>query len=93
MINLKEIENMFYLREKHTDGNIKKEKAKEIRENLSKDMISYLTCNYNLNNTQAKIVEAYAYEEFHWSMNEYFYKIDEIAAFAEELINSEKFSN
>ena len=56
---------------------------------LTDDVIKYIQENYNLNETQARKVERFVYQEYHSYMSDYFCYIDTFAEFASDLINME----
>ena len=60
-----------------------------LHQQLTDDVIKYIQENYNLNETQARKVERFVYQEYHSYMSDYFCYIDTFAEFASDLINME----
>lgn len=53
---------------------------------LDEEIIRALQDEYELNEDQARKIKAYVYNEFHSSMHDYFYYLDEIAQLAKDII-------
>jgi hypothetical protein len=60
-----------------------------LHQQLTDDVVKYIQENYNLNESQARKVERFVYQEYHSYMSDYFCYIDTFAEFASDLINME----
>lgn len=58
----------------------------ELSNKLTEDIVNYIKENYELTDSQGRLVEQFAYREYHSSMCDYFDNIDTFAYFAEVLI-------
>jgi hypothetical protein len=60
----------------------------ELDERLIYDVVVYMMENYDLTEHQAKIVENFVYQHYHYSMSDYFGYIDTFADLANDLVKS-----
>lgn len=65
-----------------------RKKQNQLNQQLTEDVVDYITDSYNLNEMQARIVEHFTYNEKHAFMCDYFSYIDIFAEFADQLINN-----
>ena len=57
---------------------------------FTEDVISYIMDEYDMNRSQADLVQQFVYAHWHAFMSEYFSHIDTIASFASSLIEEER---
>ena len=55
----------------------KRIKSKECRDRLANDVVKYITNTYDINESQARIIERYVYDKEHSYMSCYFDSIEE----------------
>ena len=58
----------------------------ELNKQLTYDVVVYIMTNYGFTERQAKIIESFVYQHYHYSMDEYFSYIEIFADFAEDLL-------
>lgn len=51
------------------------------------DVVKYIEKNYSLNESQARLVEQFTYDEYHSSMEDYFSYIDIISELVSNIVN------
>lgn len=59
----------------------------DLNRQLTYDVVEYIKENYNLTETQARLVEMFVYREHHSFMCDYFSYIDTFADFADDIVN------
>ena len=64
----------------------KNDRQNELSRQLSNDVIRYILDNYDIAETQARIVETFIYQEKHSSMTDYFSYIDSLCQMVEEVL-------
>ena len=64
----------------------KNDNQAELSRKFTYDIIQHILNNYDVSETQARIIEAFVYNERHSSMTDYFSYIDTLCAMIEEVL-------
>ncbi len=59
----------------------------DLNRQLTYDVVKYIEKNYSLNESQARLVEQFTYDEYHSSMEDYFSYIDIISELVSNIVN------
>lgn len=66
-----------------------RKKNVELSQKLTNDVVAYILNNYNINETQARIIEGFVYNDKHSCMEDYFSYIDIISEMVEKVIKEQ----